>query len=188
MSEKMDGHEVVSTLNEYHSAMVEVLFEHGGTLDKFMGDGILAYFGARLPAGRSRRGRGEMCAGWCNDWSRSTHSGGLRDEPALKIGVGVHTGLVVVGDGGPEQRREYTVIGDAVNLASRIEGLTKEHGAAVLVSEATRAVAGEGWDYIEAPAVAVKGRSEPVTTFVPSFAIARGPGGSRTNRPTPRPT
>lgn len=162
LSEKNRAEEIVALLNRYFDQQVEAIFDSGGTLDKFIGDALMAFWGAPL----------EM-----PDHAVRAVSAALRmseqveafkktlDFP-FEIGIGVHTGEAVVGFIGSRQRLDYTAIGDAVNLASRIEGKTAGV-ARVLVSEATRNACGDAFEFIDHGVVQVKGRTEPVRVFEP---------------------
>jgi class 3 adenylate cyclase len=144
--------------------MTDVIFRHQGTLDKFIGDGILAYFGAPIPAA-DHAARAVRCATEMMQALEAMNAQrGLRGDPPLTMGLGVHTGEVILGNIGAPNRVEYTIIGDAVNVAARIQDLTKELRVPMLASAATRRSAPE-LDWSPVAIVALRGKAGPVEVF-----------------------
>lgn len=137
VAEKMDAQKLVSFLNEYLTAMAKIVLENRGVVDKFIGDAIMAFWGAPLPLSNHAetavrtallmRHRLKECN---EEWKKFNY-------PEIKIGLGINTGEAVVGNIGSHERFDYTVIGDNVNLASRLEGLTKFYGSDIIISEST---------------------------------------------------
>jgi adenylate cyclase len=166
LSETRRPQEVVALLNRYFSLQVDVVFRHGGSLDKFIGDCIMAIWGAPLDDAEHAR-HAVACA---LDMADTLQAFKRELGPAagdFDVGIGIHSGPAVVGLIGSEKRREYTAIGDTVNLASRIEGLTKDAKRRILVSRETMERCGEAFDFVPAGSYKVKGRAQEVELYAP---------------------
>ena len=167
LSERLTPSETVALLNEFQTRMVEAVFANGGTLDKFLGDGLMAYFGA--PVARAEHPlQGVRCAlamqaalSELNIFRVAHH------QPPLRMGVGVHTGPVIVGSIGTDNRREYTAVGDAVNVASRLEKLTRQYDEDILLSGETARRLASAIPLRDIDETAVRGRSQLVHLFAP---------------------
>lgn len=165
LSEKHSAETIVSLLNQYFSKQVEVVFRHGGTLDKFIGDAIMAFWGA--PVDDDRQTIRAVAAAL--DMIDALHE--FREECGeivkdFDIGIGIHTGDAVVGLIGSDNRLDYTAIGDTVNLASRVEGKTR--GVAnILVTEDVKQICGQEFDFIDKGYYKVKGKSAEVRLYEP---------------------
>jgi adenylate cyclase len=167
ISEKMEPKALVMMLNEYLGKMTDVVFECRGTLDKFIGDAVMAFWGApvtdsehALHAVRCALGMKAALETLNKDWSR-------QGMLSLQIGIGINTGPVIVGNIGSEKRLDYTVIGDNVNLASRLEGLTKQYGVGVLISETAEELTRKWIVSRPVDLVRVKGKARYVRIYEP---------------------
>ncbi|HET7559264.1 MAG TPA: adenylate/guanylate cyclase domain-containing protein, partial [Limnochordia bacterium] len=155
-AEGLPPERTLAVLNRHLRIMSDAVLQHGGTLDKFTGDGLMAFFGAPLAAhdhaSRALRAAAAMLSGIERI-----------DAPRLPIGIGIHTGDVVVGNIGSDRRLEYTAIGDTVNVAARLEEAAE--AGEILVSEETHAAGGDlpGWHYRQPESLTLKGRRSPLS-------------------------
>jgi adenylate cyclase len=163
LSEKENPEKVVGLLNRFFSAMSEIIFAHGGTLDKYTGDGLMAIFGAPTATDEDAKNALKTAV------TMQKRLASLNDEleaegfTRIQIGIGVHTGVATVGYIGSDQRSEYTAIGDTVNTAARLEQNAKP--AQILISEATAKAGGELFNLLPQEPLIVKNRLQPVSLF-----------------------
>jgi adenylate cyclase len=165
ISEGLSPEQVHRLINEYLTAMTNIVFKNGGTLDKYMGDAIMAIYGAPVDqpdhaqkacdtALEMMQVLKELNSGWASE-----------GKPVLDIGIGINTGMMMVGNMGSEQRFEYTVLGDAVNLGSRLEGANKNYLTHILISEFTYEKVKDQFQCMEIDSVRLKGKTRPVRIY-----------------------
>jgi adenylate cyclase len=165
MSEKATPEEVVGQLNEYFSRMVDVLFAHHGTLDKFVGDMVMGLFGAPLDDPDHAEHAVQTALAMSRALDELNQEWAAAGRPVLDIGIGISTGDMVAGNIGSSAIMSYTVIGDTVNLGARLESLNKDYGTRVIISEATRESLKGRYDIRPLGEVVVKGKSRPVAIY-----------------------
>jgi adenylate cyclase len=165
VSEKGQPEEIVAILNEYFTRMVEIVFAHKGTLDKFVGDMVMALFGAPLDDPHHAEHAVDAALEMIRELHRLNEKWAAEGRPALDIGIGVSTGPMIAGNIGSEAIMSYTVIGDAVNLGARLESLNKEYGTRIIISEATRDALPGRYLFRPLGDVVVKGKTRPVAIF-----------------------
>jgi adenylate cyclase len=166
ISEGLEANDLREYINLYLTAVSEDIRGNRGTLDKYIGDCVMSFWGAPV-ALPDHAARGVATALLMQQSAEKLNNEFIaRGWPPLKIGIGVNTGEVRVGDMGSKIRKAYTVMGDPVNLASRLEGITKEYGVGIVVGELTKAAAPE-FAYRELDRVKVKGKNEPVAIYQP---------------------
>ncbi|MDK2123216.1 CHASE2 domain-containing protein [Parachitinimonas caeni] len=168
ISESMDPKELSRFMNEFLTTLSEVIrSKYLGTIDKYMGDCVMAFWGA--PIYDPDHATNAVLAGIEMQRAIAELGPKLKEKgwPEIHIGVGINTGRMTVGDMGSQIRKAYTVMGDAVNLASRLEGITKQYGVGMIVGEATRNAVGDTVIFRELDRVKVKGKEDPVAIFEP---------------------
>lgn len=169
ISEGLEPKELTQLMNEYLTPMTHVIQHHRGTIDKYMGDAIMAFWGAPLEDPHHARHALQAAMDMFRSLELLRQDFAAKGWPPINIGIGINTGPMTVGNMGSEFRMAYTVMGDAVNLGSRLEGLTKQYGVNIIVSEFTRAQVPE-FVFRELDLVRVKGKDKPVAIYEPVCA------------------
>lgn len=165
ISEKLSPAEVVGFLNEYMTLMVEIVHRYGGVVDKFIGDAIMAVWGAPVAKANDVENAVSATLEMRAALAKFNTTRGARTKPIIRIGMGLNTGEVLAGQIGSNDRLEYTVIGDAVNLASRLEGLNKTFGTDILISGDTYELVKKKFNCVPLDKVKVKGKEEAQRVF-----------------------
>lgn len=166
ISEGMEPRQLTHLMNEYLTPMTQVIHHHRGTIDKYMGDAIMAFWGGPVHDDQHARNALLTALEMQEQLKLLQENFRAKGWPEINIGIGLNTGIMTVGNMGSEFRMAYTVMGDAVNLGSRLEGLTKEYGVQILVSEYTRSAIPD-FIFRELDLVRVKGKDKPVSIYEP---------------------
>jgi adenylate cyclase len=163
MSEKLEPGRVVEILNEYFTRVTDVIFDNGGTLDKYIGDAVMAVFGAPISKGNDAANAVNSAIQIQRLLIELNRDAAARKWPELRVGIGINTGSAIAGNIGSPRRLDYTVVGDAVNTAQRL--MTNAQGGQILISESTASRIGKTFDMERLPELKVKGRHEAVPVF-----------------------
>ena len=145
--------------------MTDIVFRHNGTLDKYIGDAVMALFGAPIPFEDHPQAACRTALEMMEELARLRKGWAERGLPEMDIGIGINTGPMSVGNMGSATRFDYTVVGDHVNLGARLEGLNKNYGTHIIISQYTKDAVGGHFTSRELDAVQVKGKHEPVNIF-----------------------
>ncbi len=165
ISERLSPEALVQLLNEYLTAMTNMVFKYDGLLDKYMGDAIMAVYGAPLNQPDHALRACRTALDMMRELRKFQMKWNAEGKPALNIGIGINSGDMVVGNMGSEMRFDYTVMGDSVNLGSRLEGINKEYGTNIVISEYTYDRIKDGFICRELDSVRVKGKLQPVKIY-----------------------
>jgi adenylate cyclase len=165
LSESGTPEDIVQTLNEYFTRMVHLVFLHKGTLDKFVGDMVMALFGAPLSDPQHADHAVETALDMVAELGRLNQKWRTEGRPELDIGIGINTGPMIAGNIGSDAIMSYTVIGDAVNLGSRLESLNKQYGTRIIISDATRLQLTGPYLFRPLGEVVVKGKTKAIAIF-----------------------
>ncbi len=171
MSEKMEPKKLVAILNEYLGKMTDIVFEHSGTLDKFIGDAVMAFWGAPLDDEKHAYNAVKTALHMIDALEKLNKGWTQAGLSKLKIGIGIHTGKVIVGNIGGAKRLDYTVIGDNVNTTSRLEGLTKEYQVDLVVSETTYNLLKDKFVFRPIDNVVAKGKTQALRLYEPLYEL-----------------
>ncbi len=165
LTENLEADKVVEMLNAYFETMVESVFHFEGTLDKFIGDALMAVFGAPLPLSNHAWAAVQSALDMRRRLAKFNAERGVLGQPEIRFGIGISSGEVVSGNIGSQRKMEYTVIGDGVNLSSRLEGVTKEYGCDIVISEYTYALCADKIWVRELDRTQVKGKHQAVGLY-----------------------
>lgn len=174
LSEKMPPVALVHLLNEYLSKMTDIVFDHDGTLDKFIGDAVMAFWGAPLDDPEHSKNAVRTALHMVHELELLNSQWKSQNLPALNIGIGILTGNVIVGNIGGAKRIDYTVIGDNVNTTSRLEGLTKEYDCNIIIAESTYDKIQHDFVIRNLDMVIAKGKSKAIKIFEPLAEKGQG--------------
>jgi adenylate cyclase len=180
MSEKLDPGLVVEVLNEFFTRVTDLIFDHGGMIDKYIGDAVMAVFGAPISKGNDAANAVESAIQIQRIMAEMNLDAEARHWPELAVGIGINTGVVTAGNIGSPRRLDYTVMGDSVNIASRL--VAHARAGEIFISQSTAAELGEKFQVVSLPALRLKGRKERVSIYRVEWHERRGKKKRRSSR------